>query len=417
MYKKRYWIVVLTIIITLSGVGQAADIEAELSGLINPVLDQGQLGIYIKSLNEDKILYQYNSESPLVPASNEKLVTTIGAYYLIGPDYRYETELYKDKKPVKVDDYYFGNLALRGHGDPMFKYTNLIQMFRESFLKDKTEFRGNLYIDDTFFDEIRYGTDWSYDSAKEIGAIIFRDSSLSSIGDEPDTVPINVGRTVNMIFQGLGIKQQGRTITDRAIPDNMELFATYQSAPLIDIMKFCNKASDNSIAEQIFKTISAIRLGQGSFQGSELVLKEFYAGILGLNPGKYNLNDGSGLSHGNRIPPVYLGKMLEYTAYHPYRDKDISVEESLELIVKQKHPYINTLAEAGGEGTLNSRMNGARVYAKTGTLNGVDALSGYVVTKSDKVVVFSILVNDFTITRWELRQWEDKLVSYIYNNY
>lgn len=413
----RYLLIFL-LLLTAIGVAQAGqDLTLQLAAQVEPFLDQGQFGIYIKSLTDDQILYQRNSEEPLIPASNQKLVTTIGAYYLVGPEYRYRTEFYLEPGAVNVDEFYFGNIAIKGYGDPMFKYPVLIDMLKNSPLVQSKQFRGHLYIDDTYFDDQRFGSDWSYEFAKEIGAIIFRDTSLAKIGDPPNTVPKNVGRTVEMILRALKIEQKGKIYSGQAMPSGMELVDYYESDPLINIMAICNKASDNSIAEQIFKTISAVTLGQGSFVGSEDVLKNFYQNKIGLDSNRYLIKDGSGLSHSNKISALYLGQLLEFAFYHPYSDRNTSPAESLELTLTGKHPYINTLAVAGQEGTLENRMIGTRVYGKTGTLNGVDALSGYVITASDQVVVFSILVNNFTISRGDIRALENRLIEYIYANY
>lgn len=393
------------------------DLSSQLAEQIEPYLSQGQFGIYIKSLTDGQVLYQQNSEEPLIPASNEKLVTTIGAYYLVGPDYRYRTEFYLEPGAVNVDEYYFGNIAIKGYGDPMFRYTTLIDLLKKSPLMNSKQFRGHLYIDDTYFDNQRFGSDWTYEFAKEIGAIIFRDSSLAKFGDAPDTVPKNIGRTVNMIFRALKIQQKGKIYAGMAMPKGMELVNYYESAPLIEIMGYCNKPSDNSIAEQIFKTVSGVTLGEGSFEGSQKVLKEFYQEKIGLDPDRYLLNDGSGLSHSNRISTYYLAQMMEYALYHPNADEEVAPEIGLQLALQGEHPYLNTLAITGQEGTLEHRMTDTTFYGKTGTLDGVDALSGYVITASGKVVILSILVNNFTIARHDLRALEDRLVELIYSYY
>ena len=381
------------------------------------MVGKGELGIYLKSLTEDQIIYEYNSETPLIPASNQKIVTSIGAYYLVGPMFKYRTEMYLEKDWVEVGSFYFGNVAFKGYGDPMFHYTSLIEMIQNSPLGEVKNFHGQLYIDDTYFDTERFGKDWNYKLSKEVGAIIFRDSSLAKPEDDPATVPKNVGRTVEMILKALKIQHKGKVWAGVSIPDDMVLACQVESDPLLEIMSIGNKLSDNSIHEQIFKTISAENLGQGSAEGTEQVLKEFFKEKLNLNPELYQIRDGSGLSRTNKISATYLGQMLEYAYYHPVLDTEVAKDEVLQQALANEHPYLNTLSIAGVDGTLKKRMVGTRIYGKTGTLNGVDAVSGYIVTKSDQVVVFSILVNKFSIDRTKVRSWEDSLLSYIYNNY
>jgi D-alanyl-D-alanine carboxypeptidase/D-alanyl-D-alanine-endopeptidase (penicillin-binding protein 4) len=322
-----------------------------------------------------------------------------------------------DERMVIVGDHYFGDLAVKGYGDPMLQYTVLMQMLRQTPLVGVKQFHGHLYIDDTAFDNERFGPDWNYDMAKEIGAMIFRNTTLAKTGDSPETVPVNVGRTLQLILKALKLNQKGQIYPGRPIPARMKVVASSESESLLTIMGYGNRASDNSILEQIFKTISQVKVGQGSASKSAELLKEFYAKQLGLDPAQYQIVDGCGLSRNNQISPLYLGTMLEYGYAHPFVDKEVTLEEAHALMLAGQNPYINTLAVAGGDGTLQERMKHLRVFGKTGTLNGVDALSGYVITASGQVVVFSFLVNNFTISRSEVRDWEDSIVQMIFEHY
>lgn len=416
--KKRY-LLILVFFFLMTGIVQGVKPELiqEIEMQVMPLVEKAEVGLYIKSLTEDQIIYEFNSATPLIPASNQKIVTSIGAYYLLGPEFRYRTEMYLEEDWVQVGSYFFGNLAVKGYGDPMFVYPRLIEMIKNSPLSEVKNFHGQLYIDDTYFDAERYGKDWNYEFGKEIGAIIFRDSSLAQPEDDPEIVPKNVGRTVQMILRALGIQHKGKLWAGVVMPDQMSLAYQVESDPLLEIISIGNKQSDNSILEQIFKTISAESLGQGSALGTEEVLKEFFQRELGLNPELYQIGDGSGLSRANLISAAYLGQMLEYAYYHPIPGKIVPENEALQQALMNQHPYFNTLSIAGVDGTLAKRMFGTRIYGKTGTLAGVDAVSGYIITKSQQIVVFSILINQFTTDRKALRVWEDTLLRYIYENY
>lgn len=250
-----------------------------------------------------------------------------------------------------------------------------------------------------------------------MGGIIFRNTTLAKTGDSPETVPVNVGRTMQLILKALKVNQKGKVYAGQPVPKGMKVVATYESEPLLTIMGYGNRPSDNSILEQMFKTISHVKVGKGSAVKSAEILKEFYQKRLGLDPAQYQIVDGSGLSRNNRISSLYLGTMLEYGYYHPFLDTEVTPEEAYELLLANQNPYIGTLATAGGEGTLQDRMKGLRVFGKTGSLNGVDTLSGYVITASEQVVVFSFLVNDFTISRSEVREWQDRIVRLIFEQY
>lgn len=418
MSKKKI-LFTLMILFLMTGIVKGLEPEfiQEIRNQIEPMVDKGEVGIYLKSLTEDQMIYEYNSKTPLIPASNQKIVTTVGAYYLLDPEFKYRTEMYLEEGWVKVGSYFFGNLAIKGYGDPLFHYPTLIKMIQNSPLGEVKNFHGHLYIDDTYFDNVRFGRDWNYEFGKEIGAMIFRDTSLAKPEDDPQLVPKNVGRTVQMIFKGLRMQHKGKLWAGVAMPDDMTLHYAVESVPLLEIIGMGNKQSDNSILEQIFKTISAEKLGQGSAEGTEEVLKEFYQKELDLNPELYQIRDGSGLSRTNLISASYLARMLEYAYYHPSLEKNVDKDTVWQQVLQNEHPFLNTLSIAGVDGTLKKRMIGTQIYGKTGTLNGVDTISGYIITKSQQVVVFSIISNQFTIERNELRAWEDSLLRYIYNNY
>lgn len=394
------------------------NLQNAIGTMAAPIVKNGsKVGIYIKSLTDNQVLYQNNPDRPLIPASNEKIVTSVGAYYLLGPNYRYKTELYMQNPSPILSGYYFGDLAIKGYGDPMLEDLAIGGLLADSPLKSVKNFNGKLYIDDTFFDNQRFGKDWHEQYVKEIGALILRDTNFIRIGDRPEVLPACVGKAIDGIMSTLNINHNGKVIPGEPVPEGMSLVATRLSAPLLDIMATGLKMSDNSILEQIFKTISAEQYGLGSANSSTQLLKNYYQKKVGLDPEKYQIVDGSGLSRSNSIPPSYLGKLLEYAFYHPYQNKEVSTADAFKLALSEQHPYLNALSVAGVDGTLDKRMDGLKVYGKTGTLFQVDAVSGYVITNTNRVVVFSILVNDFNVGRRDLRKMEDKLVQYIAENY
>ena len=403
--------------VTAAKIESKSDIKAQLESLIIPKLRHGKMGIYIKSITDNKVLYEFNEDTPLIPASNEKIVTTVGAYQMLGPNYRYKTELYMDGPQLIQGSYYFGDLAIKGYGDPTLHTLSLAGLLKDSPLGEVKNFTGNLYIDDTFFDTERFGRDWHERYVKEIGALILRDANFLRIGDRANILPFFIGKKVGSLLDSLAIENELKLEVGIPVPDNMSLVATAYSSPLLNIMSTGLKMSDNSILEQIFKTISAEKLGLGNARSSAQILKDFYAAKLGLNPEKYEIIDGSGLSRNNSISANYLGKILEYAYFHPYQNREVKPAQALDLALSAKHPYLQALSIAGVDGTLDRRMKGLRVYGKTGTLSGVDAVSGYVITNSNRVVVFSILVNNFSINRHELRNWEDQLVASVAEKY
>lgn len=140
------------------------------------------------------------------------------------------------------------------------------------------------------------------------------------------------------------------------------------SARLLDNIRIINRDSDNALADALFRSLG----GQSRVQSA--------LELIGVNPYGFRQVDGSGLSRYNMVQPVTLVALLE--AMQTVENRDL---------------FYQSLPVAGMSGTLRSRFSGTaaqgRVRAKTGTLNGVRALSGYLDAPSGESVVFSILVN------------------------
>lgn len=159
--------------------------------------------------------------------------------------------------------------------------------------------------------------------------------------------------------------------------------AKHQSPPFIELLKVCMHNSQNLYSEHFLKTLGFRGYGRGSLKTGVLVLKDIYA----MNGCKVIddqfIADGSGLSRDNQISAKALVEILR------------SVQQS-----NMAEHFLKTLPQAGISGTLKQRMkdNAAyqQVYAKTGTLTGVRALSGYLKAASGKEYIFSILVNGTT---------------------
>lgn len=137
--------------------------------LNNKELFNANYGIYIKNLDSNEVLYQYNSEKNFIPASTNKLVLTYSALNLLGPNYKFSTSLYLDGIKKSNGDFE-GNVIIRGLGDPShsnyFK-SNPISLLEEFALALDSlgikNIKGNIIGDDRFFDNIYYAKGWMWD--------------------------------------------------------------------------------------------------------------------------------------------------------------------------------------------------------------------------------------------------------------
>lgn len=187
--------------------------------------------------------------------------------------------------------------------------------------------------------------------------------------------------------QGIEIKgetQRRRIRTaDGTLPADLKLVAVYEHK-LGDVLWRVNKSSLNMFAEAILKTMGAYagredHPGLGSYETGRTVVQMFLS-KLGVRSGTYFLDDGSGLSHENRVTPAMLASILQYMDRSPRREE-----------------WWDNLAVPGEKvGTLKRRMKNltGHVFAKTGSIEGVSALSGYVRGPGERVYAFSILCND-----------------------
>ncbi|RME83268.1 MAG: D-alanyl-D-alanine carboxypeptidase/D-alanyl-D-alanine-endopeptidase, partial [Planctomycetota bacterium] len=161
------------------------------------------------------------------------------------------------------------------------------------------------------------------------------------------------------------------------------------------VLSVINKRSQNLHAEMVFKLLGKKLGGEGSFEGGRKAVQFF------LKKAKISLphviRDGSGLSRKNRLSPKLLIALLRWMAQTP-----------------QGAPFRHTLAISGRDGTLRKRLNKphtfGRIFAKTGTLKRVSALSGYAYHgKEKKWYVFSILSNG--IPSSQAKRLEDQILD------
>jgi D-alanyl-D-alanine carboxypeptidase/D-alanyl-D-alanine-endopeptidase (penicillin-binding protein 4) len=167
------------------------------------------------------------------------------------------------------------------------------------------------------------------------------------------------------------------------------------SPPIVESLKVTDKVSQNLQAEIALREVSRDRGHEGARKGGIDELKSFLAEI-GIPPGDYNFEDGSGLSRLTLVTPAALTRLLRYMDGARYRDQ-----------------WIELLPIGGEDGTLALRykdLKEGRVLAKTGTISHVGALSGYIETRRGEWLAFSVIVNNANARGPEIRQFIDRLV-------
>jgi D-alanyl-D-alanine carboxypeptidase/D-alanyl-D-alanine-endopeptidase (penicillin-binding protein 4) len=173
--------------------------------------------------------------------------------------------------------------------------------------------------------------------------------------------------------------------------------ASYESKPLLQDLRVINKVSQNLHAEILLRLLGRERGNAGTIEGGLEVLQGFLTQA-GISNDQYVFYDGSGLSRQNLVTPHAIVQLLRYCAMQAWGTE-----------------YRATLPIAGVDGSLSERLNTPAlrnpVIAKTGSLGGVKALSGYATTDSGQSVVFSILSNNFNIPAKRVTDAIDQLVQ------
>ncbi|MDE3201535.1 MAG: D-alanyl-D-alanine carboxypeptidase/D-alanyl-D-alanine-endopeptidase [Acidobacteriota bacterium] len=157
------------------------------------------------------------------------------------------------------------------------------------------------------------------------------------------------------------------------------VFATHISVPLVQDITWTNKASQNLHAELLLRLLGKLCANDGSLAQGTRVVRQFLINA-GVSPNDFFFYDGSGMSMDDRIAPRAYTRLLSYAARQKWGAE-----------------FRATLPIAGVDGTLAHRFSNSplkgKLEAKTGTLNEVNALSGYLTADSGQTIVFSILIN------------------------
>ncbi|MGH9639550.1 MAG: D-alanyl-D-alanine carboxypeptidase/D-alanyl-D-alanine endopeptidase, partial [Bryobacteraceae bacterium] len=177
------------------------------------------------------------------------------------------------------------------------------------------------------------------------------------------------------------------------------VLAAHESAPLWEDLQVTNKVSENLHAEMLLREIGFVQCGRGTLKAGLDAGKEFLQQIgLDGSPPQVEFFDGCGLAREDLATPAAIVALLRYMWESPYREL-----------------WLQTLPIGGVDGTLQHRCEGIpnpqRVHAKTGSLNHVDALSGYMEVKPHRWIAFSMFVNGTPGDNDEARRFLDSVCA------
>ncbi|HEX5592809.1 MAG TPA: D-alanyl-D-alanine carboxypeptidase/D-alanyl-D-alanine-endopeptidase [Solirubrobacterales bacterium] len=328
---------------------------------------------------------------PRMLASNMKLFTTATVLAQLGPETRIPTKVFRDGK-IDARGVLHGSLYLQGGGDPALGTpgfyngylaglgTNLFALTPQISAAGITSVTGRLYADDTVFDRLRGVADSGYATSSYIGPLSglafnsgFRGSTSSS-GFSSDPAKLAAAKLARSL-RGAGIDIPTE-VALRPTPAYGERVAMVRSPTLTRIVDTTDVWSDNFFAEMLIKLLGARLGGAGTTAAGAQVVEQFASS----HGSGVHAVDGSGLTRSNRASPRQVVNLLLAMRQDPAGDD-----------------FIQDLALAGHEGTVDDRMHGTAAYGrcrtKTGTITGVSNLSGYCFNRSGRIMAFSVLMN------------------------
>ncbi len=348
-------------------------------------------GVYIWDLDAALPVYEHNASTSLAPASNMKLVTSAAALRDWGADHRFTTELYAPDVPLTAGGVLRGDLYLRGLGDPSLSTrsyqrdvydltTASFETFAKTLKREGVKkVDGRVLGDSSWFDKLRTVPYWKDGLQLECGPLsaLSGDQGLDN-GNRVSAPATWAAKLMTKALANAGVKVKGKPGTGK-VPATSTMVKRQYSAALPGVLRHMNQESDNFFAEMLLKGLGKDFYGDGSTAAGTKANKAVLH-AMGVKTGTYVIQDGSGLSYGDRLTAEGVVKVLG--AMRQRDDFDA---------------YFDSLAVAGEDGTLDDRMRGTaaagNAHAKTGTLNIAACLSGYVESANDHLVAFSILMN------------------------
>jgi D-alanyl-D-alanine carboxypeptidase/D-alanyl-D-alanine-endopeptidase (penicillin-binding protein 4) len=406
---------------TPAGVRAAIDSLVTGSGLGNRV------NVAVADVATGQSLYDHGAAVPTVPASTTKLVTAIAALAARGPAYRITTRVVAGSAP--------GEVVLVGGGDPTLA-ANATSFYPGAARLDqlasqvKQALGGasptKVTIDSTLYSGPALEPGWDADISgygAPVTALMI-DGARSDPKAQPGFAvrvanpDLAAGQAfaralglpaaaVNAVARGTAPPPASATGTPTggaANPAPGTTLGQVESPPMIRLVEFMLEHSDNMVAEALARQVALARGKPASFAGAAAATRDVLA-ELGLPFGSSVLADGSGLSRTNRIAPSLLVSLLALAG-------NGSRPELAGLF--------GGLPVGGWSGSLNTRYRptasgsaaGAGVVrAKTGTLLGVNAISGVLTTTDGRLLAFAILADQVPLGQYEAQSRLDKIVG------
>lgn len=405
---------------------------ALLSPQLDAILDVPDLkganyGVIVTDL-DGKVLYERNADLHVMPASNQKLISCAYALATLGPDYRAQTKIWKLRDRVVVES----------NGDPSLTYAQLAEARKTLRLNG----RQPVYVKQAY--RVGVPESWEVDDlpnryAAKVSAFTFDQSAFEiwAKKGKPELRPSAFGvKLVHDATLGPGktdydplkkiarygddLPQAETRLDTLALPEPDEAAASVlgkkfiptdkapdrapdlviEGKPLKEILKTCLVNSDNNMAEN-FMLMASAKLGdihEDPYKFGRARVEKFLTQTVGIDPTEFHYFDGSGMSRHNFVTARTIAKLLAWANRQPTA------------------PLWKSCLVSPMNGTLKRRLEGVDFHGKTGTLDMVVALSGYVRTKQGVDLISSVVLNQFNCSSAKARDIADNFTKSLYES-
>jgi D-alanyl-D-alanine carboxypeptidase/D-alanyl-D-alanine-endopeptidase (penicillin-binding protein 4) len=436
-------LVAFSALVLAASVGRTADLPRPVAQALKAAgIPASSAAAVVHEIGAARPTVAVNAAAAMNPASVMKLVTTYGSLELLGPAYRWKTEVYLDGD----------NLVLRGYGDPKLNYESFWMLLRNLRGRGLREIRGDVLLDRSYFAAAQYGP-FDNDSFRpynvapdallvnfkslrftfipepERGVRLYAEPPLPGLeivnalklgdGACPDggralreltqaafqsrpprasftgVYPLSCGERdmnvalhhpedyvagmIRQLWSELGGTWSG-TVREGAASPAARLVYVHESEPLAEIVRDINKFSNNVMARQLYLTLAAELAGSPAVgDNAARAIREWLASKKIPAP-ELVLENGSGLSRVERISASNLDALLQAAWRSAVMPE-----------------FVSSLPLVAADGTMRKRLRGERIaghaHIKTGLLTDARAIAGYVLDKRGRRHAVVMIVN------------------------
>jgi D-alanyl-D-alanine carboxypeptidase/D-alanyl-D-alanine-endopeptidase (penicillin-binding protein 4) len=443
--------------------GAAAALPRQVAQALRTAgIPQSSVSALVQEVGSPRASLAVNEREPRNPASVMKLVTTYAALELLGPAYRWKTEVFLDGD----------NVVIKGYGDPKLTYESFWTLLRNLHGRGLTEIRGNVLLDRSYFAPV---PDVPFDGEAfrtynvppdallvnfkalrfsflpedanvrvfvepalpglEIVNLLrlsgggcpdgraFRDLLQASFESSPrpraaftGEYPLSCGERdlnvalyspeeyvtamIRQLWAELGGRWKGAALEGIASP-GAKLVYVHESEPLAELVRDINKFSNNVMARQLFLTLAAESMGPPAQAADATRVVKQWLTLKNIRAPELVLENGSGLSRVERISAAHLAALMQAAWASPVMAE-----------------FVSSLPLVAVDGTMRKRMLGERIagnaHVKTGLLQDARAIAGYVLDRKGKRHVVVMIVNHPKALQADAAM--DALLAWVYDS-